>query len=210
MKKKMWISPGVLAGVATLIIFLLPVFFVLHLVTPKKPTKRQEQYLIEEYRLLEETQASYIKENFEGVKEISFSPIFVQSSGIVGMGNVDFVFTIITDQKGHQALLAGKIGGVHYLPDFYDVIKEEKVDAEGETGSTAVDQDASSSQEGEEKAISPVLDEMIEALVQEGRLEGVKKSDQGSPQAKIHYDLTIKWEKYDDYPAYKEQERKAG
>ena len=194
--------------VSALIVFLVPIFFVLDILTPKKPTNREKQYLIEKYRPLEKTQASYIKENFEGVKEISFSPILVESYGIVGMGNMDHVFTIIMDEKGHQALLAGRIGGLKYQPNFY-AIEEKKVDAEGEAESSAVDQNSISSQEGEKKAISPELDELIEGLVQDGKLEGIKKSSQGSPRAKIHYDLTIKWQEYTDYPAYSEQERKA-
>jgi len=58
------------------------------------------------FRLLEEQLAIYIKEHYEGVSKIEFSPIYEDGDSML---TVELV-PIISDNHGHKAMLGTKIG----------------------------------------------------------------------------------------------------
>lgn len=171
--------------------------------------KQEEQRKLEQdhalykrgFRLLEEQIATYIKEHYEGVSKIEFSPIFEDGRDGSSMFNLEVV-PIITDNYGHKASLGTQIGKRIYssfqLGDEIDLDFSVLDDSEMITLinlDTGEEFDVSKEDHLPEKAklsSNAKSDRNILALVQDGQLEGVFKSDKGSPEAKITYNLEIK------------------
>ena len=65
------------------------------------------------FRLLEEQLAVYIKEHYEGVSKIEFSPIYEDGGDGYSMHTVRVV-PIISDNHGHKAMLGTQIGRITY------------------------------------------------------------------------------------------------
>ena len=153
------------------------------------------------FRLLEEQLAVYIKEHYEGVSKIEFSPIYEDGGDGYSMHTVRVV-PIISDNHGHKAMLGTQIGRITYgsyglggelyldfdRVDDSEIIILKDLDTQKEL-------DLSSEEHLPEKAkleSNSAIEENILALVEDNQLQDVKKSGEGSPKAKISYNLEIK------------------
>ena len=150
------------------------------------------------FRLLEEQLATYIKEHYSGVSKIEFSPIFVQG----GDGQIMFdanIVTVIYDNHGNKAYLGQKVGKHGYAS--YGLLGDLRLDFNGfdeEVIEIDVDGkflDITNYKSLPPKAkltINPSMDENIVALVNNGHLKGVVKSEKGSLKAEVAYNTEIR------------------
>ena len=150
------------------------------------------------FRLLEEQLAIYIKEHYEGVSKIEFSPIYEDGDSMLTVE----VVPIITDNHGHKAMLGTKIGRDYYTS--YGLGDEIDLDFNrGDDSGIIILKDLDTHKEfnlSKEEHLpenaklesNSKLDENILALVKDNQLKDVKKSENGSPKATISYNLEIK------------------
>ncbi len=150
------------------------------------------------FRLLEEQLATYIKEHYEGVSKIEFSPIYEDGDSMLTVE----VVPIISDNHGHKAMLGTKIGSDYYTS--YGLGDEIDLDFDrGDDSEIIILKDLDTHEEfnlSKEEHLpenaklesNSKLDENILVLVKDNQLKDVKKSDNGSPKATISYNLEIK------------------
>ena len=157
------------------------------------------------FRLLEEQLATYIKEHYSGVSKIEFSPIFVQGGDGQTMFDANIV-PVIYDNHGNKAYLGRKVGKHGYAS--YGLLGDLRLDFNGfdeEVIEIDVDGkflDITNYKSLPPKAkltINPAMDENIEALVKDGQLKDVVKSEKGSQKAEIVYNTEIKKGDYLDW-----------
>lgn len=159
--------------------------------------KHQEQRLYKHgFRLLEEQIAVYIKEHYSGVSKVEFTDIY--NYGDSGL----YVYPIITDDHGNRTLLNDSINGAYgtsrglYALEFHPSSKSEIIYLDNSANGTNID--VSGYQTLPDKAKvkeSYITDRNFERLLKAGSIKGVEKSDKGSPDMKIVYNLKIKEEK---------------
>jgi len=171
--------------------------------------RKEEKIIKHGFRLLEEQLGIYIKENYSGITKIEFSPIFIQG----GKDNPPFtahVLPVIYDKEGNRAVMGKRIGKKGYptygttgdLTLDFDQMGNENIFLKG---SSILDEkiDVSSANHlPEEAKLTPPIkgtDDNIDALVKDGQLKNVIKSDGGSPKAKINYNLEIERGEYWKY-----------
>ena len=171
--------------------------------------RKEEKIIKHGFRLLEEQIGTYIKENYSGITKIEFSPIFIQG----GKDNPPFtadVLPVIYDKEGNRAVMGKRIGKKGYptygttgdLTLDFDQMGNENIFLKG---SSILDEkiDVSSANHlPEEAKLTPPMkgtDDNIDALVKDGQLKNVIKSDGGSPKAKINYNLEIERGEYWKY-----------
>lgn len=154
------------------------------------------------FRLLEEQLATYIKEHYSGVSKIEFSPIFVQG----GDGQYMFdasVVPVVYDQYRNKVYLGREVGDEDFAS--YGLLDDVRLDFNGwdeeiielKVGDEFVDISGSKKLPEQAKLSSKSkMDENIEALVKNGLLKDVVKSEEGSPDAKVVYSTEIKKGKY--------------
>ncbi|EMC26768.1 hypothetical protein SMU85_08728, partial [Streptococcus mutans ST6] len=133
--------------------------------------------------------------------KIEFSPIFEDGGDGYSMYTLDMV-PVIYDNYGNRAILGGKIGRVHHKS--YGLHGELTLDFDGGDGSEIIEiekldtsevVDVSDDKHLPKKAeldTCSTFDENINDLVKIGQLKGVKKSDKGSPNAKVTYNTEIR------------------
>ena len=150
------------------------------------------------FRLLEEQLATYIKEHYSGVSKIEFSPIFVQGGNGQTMFDANIV-PVIYDNHGNKAYLGRKVGKHGYAS--YGLLGDLRLDFNGfdeEVIEIDVDGkflDITNYKSLPPKAkltINPSMDENIVALVNDGHLKGVVKSEKGSLKAEVAYNTEIR------------------
>ena len=150
------------------------------------------------FRLLEEQLATYIKEHYSGVSKIEFSPIFVQGGDGQTMFDANIV-PVIYDNHGNKAYLGRKVGKHGYAS--YGLLGDLRLDFNGfdeEVIEINVDGkflDITNYKSLPPKAkltINPSMDENIVALVNDGHLKGVVKSEKGSLKAEVAYNTEIR------------------
>jgi len=162
--------------------------------------RKEEKIIKHGFRLLEEQIGTYIKENYSGISKIEFSPIFIQG----GKDNPPFtadVLPVIYDEEGNRAVLGGQIGKTGY-PSYgilsglllnFDNNDNEIIELENSAKGLGVEIDVSNAKTlPEEAKLTPPIkgtDDNIDALVNDGQLKDVIKSDVGSPKAKKNYNL---------------------
>ena len=172
--------------------------------------RKEEKIIKHGFRLLEEQLGTYIKENYSGISKIEFSPIFIQG----GKDNPPFtadVLPVIYDEEGNRAVLGGQIGKTGY-PSYgilsglllnFDHNDNEIIELENSAKGLGVEIDVSNAKTlPEEAKLTPPIkgtDDNIDALVKDGQLKNVIKSDGGSPKAKINYNLEIERGEYWKY-----------
>ena len=172
--------------------------------------RKEEKIIKHGFRLLEEQIGIYIKENYSGISKIEFSPIFIQG----GKDNPPFtadVLPVIYDEEGNRAVLGGQIGKTGY-PSYgilsglllnFDHNDNEIIELEDSGKGLGVEIDVSNAKTlPEEAKLTPPIkgtDDNIDALVKDGQLKNVIKSDGGSPKAKINYNLEIERGEYWKY-----------
>ena len=150
------------------------------------------------FRLLEEQLATYIKEHYSGVSKIEFSPIFVQGGDGQYMFHANVV-PVIYDTHGNKVYLGRTVQNFGYASygDYGDVrldfngFDEEIIELR--VGDDFIDIAGNKKLPEEVKLSSkPKMDENIEALVKDGQLKDVVKSEEGSPSAEVIYNTEIK------------------
>lgn len=145
------------------------------------------------FRLLEEQIAVYIKENYSGISKVEFTDIY--NYGDSGL----YVYPVITDNHGNRTLLNDSINGAYgtsrglYALEFHPSSKREIIYLDDSANGTKID--VSDYQTLPDKAKvkeSYITDRNFERLLKAGSIKGVEKSDKGSPDMKIVYNLKIK------------------
>ncbi|EFQ57737.1 hypothetical protein HMPREF9176_0006 [Streptococcus downei F0415] len=140
-----------------------------------------------------------MKEHYSGILKIEFSPIFIQGSDDYGSVTANII-PVVYDKHGNRALLGQQIK--HYPPVTYGYpdgistleIHDGKDFIEMETpyNNRA---NLSKYQHLPEKAkfrSATSIDDNIDALKEIHELNGVAKSEVGSPEAKISYNFKLK------------------
>ena len=150
------------------------------------------------FRLLEEQLATYIKEHYSGVSKIEFSPIFVQGGDGQTMFDANIV-PVIYDKHGNKAYLGRKVGKHGYAS--YGLLGDLRLDFNGfDEEVIEIDLDGKflditnykSLPPKAKLTINPSMDENIVALVNDGHLKGVVKSEKGSLKAEVAYNTEIR------------------
>ena len=150
------------------------------------------------FRLLEEQLATYIKEHYSGVSKIEFSPIFVQGGDGQTMFDANIV-PVIYDNHGNKAYLGRKVGKHGYAS--YGLLGDLRLDFNGfdeeviEIDVNGKFLDITNYKSLPPKAkltINSSMDENIEALVKDGQLKDVVKSEKGSLKAEVAYNTEIR------------------
>lgn len=144
------------------------------------------------FRLLEEQIAVYIKEHYSGISKVEFTDIY--NYGDSGL----YVYPIITDNHGNRTLLNGSINGAYGT--LRGIHRLEFTEGGSEiiyldNSANGTDIDVSDYQTLPDKAKvkeSYITDRNFERLLKAGSIKGVEKSDKGSPDMKIVYNLKIK------------------
>lgn len=155
--------------------------------------KHQEQRLYKHgFRLLEEQIAVYIKENYSGVSKVEFTEIY--NYGDSGL----YVYPIITDSHGNRTLLNdsingayGMLRGIHSL-EFTEGGSEIIYLDNSANGSEIDVSDYRTLPDKAKWKKDSLTDRNFERLLKAGSIKGVEKSDKGSPDMKIVYNLKIK------------------
>ena len=156
------------------------------------------------FRLLEEQLAFYIKEHYEGVSKIEFSPIYEDGGDGYSMHTLNVVFAI-SDEHGNRAVVDedgnipfGTANGLTLDFDGVDgsqVIELDKYDSDEVVD---VSNDDKLPQKAKLESYD-ILDTTIQYLVKNGKLVDVKSSDKGSSDVKVVYNTDIKRESYNDW-----------
>lgn len=156
------------------------------------------------FRLLEEQLATYIKEHYEGVSKIEFSPIYEDGGDGYSMHTLNVVFAI-SDEHGNRAVVDedgnipfGTANGLTMDFDGVDgsqVIELDKYDSDEVVD---VSNDDKLSQKAKLDSYD-ILDTTIQYLVKNGKLVDVKSSDKGSSDVKVVYNTEIKRGSYNDW-----------
>ena len=156
------------------------------------------------FRLLEEQLATYIKEHYEGVSKIEFSPIYEDGGDGYSMHTLNVVFAI-SDEHGNRAVVDedgnipfGTANGLTMDFDGVDgsqVIELDKYDSDEVVD---VSNDDKLPQKAKLESYD-ILDTTIQYLVKNGKLVDVKSSDQGSSDVKVVYNTEIKRGSYNDW-----------
>ena len=145
------------------------------------------------FRLLEEQIAVYIKENYSGVSKVEFTDIY--NYGDSGL----YVYPIITDNHGNRTLLNDSINGAYgtsrglYALEFHPSSKSEIIYLDNSANGTEIDvSDYRTLPDKTKWKKDSLTDRNFERLLKDGSIKGVEKSDKGSPDMKIVYNLKIK------------------
>ncbi|RSJ53448.1 hypothetical protein D8808_09775 [Streptococcus gordonii] len=161
--------------------------------------RKEEKIIKHGFRLLEEQLGTYIKENYSGISKIEFSPIFIQD----GKNNSPFVADIVPvvyDEEGNRAVFGTLIGNQVYasygIPysiylDF-DQEDEEYILLSDSNGNRINVTNCNKLPKKAKLNSNNPIDNNIKGLIDDGQLKDVIKSDVGSPNAKIRYNIEIK------------------
>ena len=156
------------------------------------------------FRLLEEQLAVYIKEHYEGVSKIEFSPIYEDGGDGYSMHTMNVV-PVIYDKSGKRVVMKRKMNesfgiGQGLSLDFIGADESEIIELDNYDNDEVIDVSNYKHLPDKAKLESyQILDELIEYLVQSGQLKDVKKSDKGSPEAFVKYNLEIKKGSYNEW-----------
>ena len=156
------------------------------------------------FRLLEEQLATYIREHYEGVSKIEFSPIYEDGGDGYSMHTLNIV-PVIYDKSGNRVVMKRKMNesfgiGQGLSLDFAGADESEIIELDNYDNDEVIDVSNYKHLPDKAKLESyQILDDLIEYLVQSGQLKDVKKSDKGSPEASVKYNLEIKKGSYNEW-----------
>ena len=156
------------------------------------------------FRLLEEQLATYIKEHYEGVSKIEFSPIYEDGGDGYSMHTLNIV-PVIYDKSGNRVVMKRKMNesfgiGQGLSLDFAGADESEIIELDNYDNDEVIDVSNYKHLPDKAKLESyQILDDLIEYLVQSGQLKDVKKSDKGSLEASVKYNLEIKKGSYNEW-----------
>jgi hypothetical protein len=155
------------------------------------------------FRLLEEQLATYTKEHYEGVSKIEFSPIF-EDGGDYSMYTLRVVVAL-HDEHGNRSVMK------RAMNESFGTNQGLNMDFDGGDGSEVIELekydsnkvvDVSNDKHLPEKAKLEAyryFDDVVKHLVETKKLKGVKKTDKGSPNAEVDYNLEIKRGSYNEW-----------
>ncbi|MBZ2134250.1 hypothetical protein [Streptococcus gordonii] len=161
--------------------------------------RKEEKIIKHGFRLLEEQIGTYIKENYSGISKIEFSPIFIQG----GKDNPPFVADIVPvvyDEEGNRAVFGTLIGNHAYASygnpysiylDF-DRENKEYILLSDSNGNRINVTNYNKLPKKAKLNSNNSIDNNIKGLIDDGQLKDVIKSDAGSPNAKIRFNVEIK------------------
>ncbi|EMC27121.1 hypothetical protein SMU85_07959, partial [Streptococcus mutans ST6] len=147
--------------------------------------------------LLEEQLATYIKEHYEGVSKVEFSPIFEDGEDGYSMHTLNVIIAIY-DQHGNRAVV-DEDGNVPFgtanglTMDFDGGDGSEVIELDKYDSDEVIDvSDANTLPKNAKLESYHILDTTIQYLVKAGKLVDVNKSDNGSREVKVIYNTEIK------------------
>ncbi|WP_176798529.1 hypothetical protein [Streptococcus sanguinis] len=153
------------------------------------------------FQLYEEQIATYLKEHYNGISKIEFSPIFKSGGSGEGFVNARIV-PVVYDSYGNKVYLRNDGVLDMAVPDYgtlagldlsFNVNDGSEIvylrNNERETVSSEVYQHLPEQLKLQKEEFT---DEVMTAFSRAGYLKGVEKNSQGSPQAKIVYNLEIR------------------
>ena len=170
----------------------------------KKQIAKEHALYKHGFRLLEEQLATYIKEHYEGVSKIEFSPIYEDGGDGYSMHTLNIV-PVIYDKFGNRVVMKRKMNesfgiGQGLSLDFSGADESEIIELDNYDKDEVIDVSNYKHLPDKAKLESyQILDDLIEYLVQSGQLKDVKKSDKGSPEASVKYNLEIKKGSYNEW-----------
>ena len=162
--------------------------------------KREQDLYKHGFRLFEEQIGRYIIENFSGVEKVEFSPIFVDTDGMLSAN----VVPVIYDLHGNKAYLGRPVkGGRNGYKDYglRDGLDLGSRSGSGEDTIWLEDFDKDKQYDVSEYRELPdfaklksdeTIDANINEIVEKGVLKDVRKASKGSPKASIIYNLKVK------------------
>ncbi|MBP2621769.1 hypothetical protein ACVRXQ_02880 [Streptococcus panodentis] len=151
------------------------------------------------FRLLEEQIGIYIKEHYSGIEKIEFSPIYVTGDDGSSMLNAEMV-PIIYDSHGNKARFGGEFkkfqhpayGIIGYLRLGFYYSGKHSIELSTDSGEMIEVTYGKPIPEEVKRNEMKDVDLNFETLISEGKLKGVEKSDTGSPEAQIIYNVELK------------------
>ena len=151
------------------------------------------------FQLLEEQIGTYVKDHYSGVSKIEFSPIYITGDDGSSMLNVEVVL-IVYDSRGNKAKFGGlyknfqhpAYGTIGYLRLSFDYSGNPYIELSTDSGEFKDVTYGQSLPEEIKRKKTKDIDFNFETLIKEGRLKGVEKSDVGSPNAEVIYNLELK------------------
>ena len=151
------------------------------------------------FRLFEEQIGRYIIEHYSGVEKVEFSPIFVDTDGMLSAN----VVPVIYDLHGNKAYLGRPVKGGRN--GYKDYGLRDGLDLGSRSGGEDTiwleDFDLDKYYDVSEYRKLPdfaklksdeTIDANINEIVEKGVLKDVKKDSKGSPKASIIYNLKVK------------------
>lgn len=145
---------------------------------------------------MEEQLATYIEEHYEGVTKIEFSPIFEDGGDGYSMHTLR-VAVALYDKNGHRAVMRRAMnetfGTSQGLWLDFDGDGREVIELEDYDRDRVVDVSKEHHLPVQAQLETyRYFDEVVDYLVETKKLEGIKKSIEGSPDAKVTYNTEIK------------------
>lgn len=150
------------------------------------------------FRLLEEQIGTYIKENYSGIEKIEFSQIYITGDDGSSMLNAEVV-PIVYDSYGNKAKFGEMYknfqqpayGTIGYLRVSFDYSGKSYIELSTDSGEfKEVTYGQSLPEEIKVREMKDV-DFNFETLIREGKLKGIEKSDEGSPDAEVVYNVNL-------------------
>lgn len=148
----------------------------------------------------EEQIGRYIIEHYSGVEKVEFSPIFIDTDGMLSAN----VVPVIYDLHGNKAYLGRPVkGGRNGYKDYglRDGLEWDSGIGRGDEVIYLVDFDQDKQYDVSKYKKLPdfaklksdeTIDANINEIVEKGVLKDVKKESKGSPKASINYNLKVK------------------
>ena len=189
----------ILTGLALILVLLSAGFFVYHKLTKPDFGSKTTKLYQHGFRLLEEQIGTYIKENYKGIDRIEFSPIYVTGDDGSSMLNAEVV-PIVYDSHGNKAIFGGSYknfqhpayGIIGSLRLDFDYDLKESIELKTDSGEFVSVVFGKPLPRQAFRTFIDSIDENFQTLIEEGKLQGVEKSDLGSPSAKVIYNLELK------------------
>ena len=189
----------ILTGLALIIVLVSGGVFIYHKLTKPDLGPKTTKLYQHGFRLLEEQIGTYIKEHYTGIEKIEFSPIYVTGDDGSSMLNAEVV-PIVYDSHGNKAIFGGSYknfqhpayGIIGSLRLDFDYDLKESIELKTDSGEFVSVVFGKPLPRQAFRTFIDSIDENFQTLIEEGKLKGVEKSDLGSPNAEVFYNLELK------------------
>ena len=189
----------ILTGLALIIVLVSGGVFIYHKLTKPDLGPKTTKLYQHGFRLLEEQIGTYIKEHYTGIEKIEFSPIYVTGDDGSSMLNAEVV-PIVYDSHGNKAIFGGSYknfqhpayGIIGSLRLDFDYDLKESIELKTDSGEFVSVVFGKPLPRQAFRTFIDSIDENFQTLIEEGKIKGVEKSDLGSPNAEVFYNLELK------------------